>query len=86
VPTALRASDSADADHSDVRAFKRGERRRAVQTRDAAEAPRAVGGFIPVEAGSKIGLRGGAGHDGRARWSGKTRSGDAKAYVTSYSA
>jgi hypothetical protein len=36
-----------------VCAFKRSERRRAVQPGNAAEAPRAVGGFAPVEARSK---------------------------------
>ncbi|KAH0442962.1 hypothetical protein KCU90_g1484, partial [Aureobasidium melanogenum] len=55
----------ADADHGDVCAFKRSERRRAVQPGNAAEAPRAVGGFAPVEAGSKIRRRGGTGHSGR---------------------
>ncbi len=58
-------ADPADADHGDVCAFERSKRRRPVQTGDAAEAPRAVGGFTPVEAGSKIGMRGGAGHGGR---------------------
>jgi len=39
-----------------VRALERGERRRAVQARDAAETPGAVGGFMRAGVGSNIGM------------------------------
>jgi hypothetical protein len=45
--------DTADADHRDMRALERGKRRCAIEPRDAAETPRAVG-FNTRVAGSNI--------------------------------
>ena len=39
-------ADAADTDHRDMRALERGERGRAIQARDAAEAPVTIGDFI----------------------------------------
>ncbi len=46
--------DAADADHRDVRALERGGRRRAVQARDAAEAPRAIHVKLDLRGRGKI--------------------------------